>query len=115
MPDDDPVTMATRSSKRWLMLLPSRVRDPPAGIGGLLLHDNGSQRPPAPDGKVEPPYSRAVQYELDRSGPRETWTARQVWEHRIDTPVGPVYSATRPCPDRAPLRVGPGACGTIRP
>lgn len=82
---------------------------------GFLLHDNGSQRPPAPDGKVEPPYSRAVQYELDRSGPRETWTARQVWEHRIDTPVGPVYSATRPCPDRAPLRVGPGACGTIRP
>jgi hypothetical protein len=60
--------------------------------GTILLYDNGSQRPPAPDGKVEPPYSRAVQYRLDRSGPRSTWTARQVWEHRIDTPVGPVYS-----------------------
>jgi hypothetical protein len=60
--------------------------------GTILLYDNGSQRPPAPDGKVEAPYSRAVQYRLDRTGPRETWTARQVWEHRIDTPVGAVYS-----------------------
>lgn len=60
--------------------------------GTILLYDNGSQRPPGPDGKVGAPYSRAVQYELDRSGPRGTWTARQVWEHRIDTPVGPVFS-----------------------
>lgn len=53
--------------------------------GTLLLYDNGAQRPG--DDK-EPPYSRAVQYELDR----RTGTARQVWEHRIDTPDGPVYA-----------------------
>jgi arylsulfate sulfotransferase len=60
--------------------------------GTILLYDNGSQRPAGPDGKTPAPYSRAVQYRLDRSGPRGTWTARQVWEHRIDTPAGPVYS-----------------------
>ena len=53
-----------------------------------------STRPVATDDKTEAPapYSRAVAYELDRSGPRSTWTARQVWEHRIDTPAGPVYA-----------------------
>ena len=62
--------------------------------GTILLYDNGSQRPVATDDKSEAPapYSRAVLYELDRSGPPSTWTARQVWEHRIDTPAGPVYA-----------------------
>jgi len=60
--------------------------------GNILLYDNGSQRPETDDEKAPPPYSRAVEYRLDRSGPPGTWTARQVWEHRIDTPVGPVYS-----------------------
>ena len=62
--------------------------------GTILLYDNGSQRPVDTDDKAEAPapYSRAVAYELDRSGPRSTWTARQVWEHRIDTPAGPVYA-----------------------
>jgi len=62
--------------------------------GTILLYDNGSQRPVATDDKAEapPPFSRAVLYELDRSGPPSTWTARQVWEHRIDTPAGPVFA-----------------------
>lgn len=62
--------------------------------GTILLYDNGSRRPVTADDKSEapPPYSRAVLYELDRSGPPSTWTARQVWEHRIGTPAGPVYA-----------------------
>jgi len=62
--------------------------------GTILLYDNGSQRSVTTDDKHEAPapYSRAVAYELDRTGPRSTWTARQVWEHRIDTPTGPVYA-----------------------
>ncbi len=61
--------------------------------GSILLYDNGSQRPAPPGArKVGTPYSRAVRYRLDRSGPRGTWTAHQVWEHRIDTPAGPVFS-----------------------
>ena len=74
--------------------------------GTILLYDNGSQRPVDTDDKAEAPapYSRAVAYELDRSGPRSTWTARQVWEHRIDTPAGPVYADFLP----ARLRRLPG-------
>ncbi len=62
--------------------------------GTILLYDNGAQRPVATEDKSEAPapYSRAVLYRLDRSGPPSTWTARQVWEHRIDTPAGPVYA-----------------------
>jgi hypothetical protein len=60
--------------------------------GSILVYDNGSQRPPAREGKVSRPFSRAVRYELDRSGPRRTWTARQVWEHRLAGPDGPVYA-----------------------
>jgi arylsulfate sulfotransferase len=60
--------------------------------GSILVYDNGSQRPQPPDAAKLPPYSRAVLYRLDRSGPRRTWSARQVWEHRIDTPAGPVFS-----------------------
>jgi hypothetical protein len=61
--------------------------------GTILLYDNGSQRPLPDDGDDKAaPYSRAVQYELDRSGPRGTWTARQVWEHRIETEDGPIFA-----------------------
>lgn len=62
--------------------------------GTILIYDNGSQRPVATDDKAAapPPFSRAVLYELDRSGPPSTWNARQVWEHRIDTPDGPVFA-----------------------
>ena len=58
--------------------------------GTILLYDNGSQRP-STDQK-SPPYSRAVQYELDRSGPPGSWTARQVWEHRLEADGRPVFS-----------------------
>lgn len=64
--------------------------------GSILVYDNGSQRPmPATADKADGPplpYSRAVQYELDRSGPASTWTVRQVWEHRVQTPGGPVFA-----------------------
>ncbi len=60
--------------------------------GTILVYDNGSQRPPDGEGKAELPFSRAVQYELDRSGPPGSWTARQIWEHRLDTADGPVYA-----------------------
>jgi hypothetical protein len=60
--------------------------------GTILIYDNGSERPTTGGSKAEAPYSRAVLYELDRSGPPGTWTARQVWEHRIDTPAGPVFA-----------------------
>ena len=54
--------------------------------GSILLYDNSVGRDKAP------PASRAVRYELDRSGPRGTWTARQVWEHRLDGSDGPVFA-----------------------
>ncbi len=62
--------------------------------GTILLYDNGSQRPVprAADKEDVLPYSRAVAYRLDRSGPPGTWTAQQVWEHRVDTPYGPVFA-----------------------
>ncbi len=57
--------------------------------GTILLYDNGNERPgTVPAGGDEAPYSRAVQYELDLSGPPDTWTARQVWEHRLTEPTG---------------------------
>jgi hypothetical protein len=59
--------------------------------GTILLYDNGSQRPRTDDDK-DAPYSRAVQYQLDRSGPPGTWTARQVWEHRLEVDGEPVFS-----------------------
>jgi hypothetical protein len=52
--------------------------------GTILIYDNGS---------LERPFSRAVIYRLDRSGPPGTWTARQVWEHRVQNDDGtPLYA-----------------------
>jgi hypothetical protein len=62
------------------------------GEGGLLLYDNGNDRPGhSVHDRGDPLYSRAVQYELDL----EAGTASQVWEHRIaDTERdAPVYAA----------------------
>jgi arylsulfate sulfotransferase len=62
--------------------------------GTILVYDNGTFRPGTTSGGGTGfPYSRAVQYRLDRSGPRGTWTARQVWEHRLSGPTGPVYAS----------------------
>jgi hypothetical protein len=62
--------------------------------GTILLYDNGTERPgTVPAGGTELPYSRAVVYRLDRSGPPGTWTAHQVWEHRATEPGGePTYA-----------------------
>jgi hypothetical protein len=57
--------------------------------GSILLYDNGNERPGTSlDDPDHLPYSRAVRYELDT----ETFTARQVWEHRLDTPGKAVYA-----------------------
>ncbi len=52
--------------------------------GTLLLYDNGNFRPGRSFefGSGLPfPTSRAVQYRIDDSGPRDTWTVEQVWEY----------------------------------
>ena len=61
-----------------------------ADDGTLLLYDNGNMRPgTALVGGSEPPYSRAVRYQIDG----DAGTARQVWEHRDRWADGrPVYT-----------------------
>jgi hypothetical protein len=63
--------------------------------GSILLYDNGNGRPgTSPDDPVAPTYSRAVRYEIDDSAPDPAqWSARQVWEHRVDDRDGtPLYA-----------------------
>lgn len=53
--------------------------------GTLLLYDNGNDRPGTSFefGSGLPfPTSRAVQYRLDDSGPKGSWTAEQVWQYK---------------------------------
>ncbi len=64
--------------------------------GSILVYDNGNQHEGATAGEEgdAPPYSRAVIYEVDDSSddPSE-WSARQVWEHRLDDDDGnPVFT-----------------------
>ena len=56
--------------------------------GSLLLYDNGNGRP------GDLPFSRAVRYRLDLAGADPAqWSARQVWEHRVEDDSGaPVYA-----------------------
>ncbi len=62
--------------------------------GSILLYDNGTFRPGTESGGGSAPsYSRAVRYVIDTSGPRSGWTARQVWEHRLEGSSGPVYAS----------------------
>lgn len=50
--------------------------------GHLSLFDNGTTRPGTNDGDLTRlPSSRAVEYELARSGPKSSWKATQVWQH----------------------------------
>lgn len=63
--------------------------------GTMLIYDNGTDRPGTiPAGGTEPPYSRAVIYEIDPPrSPGGRGTARQVWEHRATEPGGePTYA-----------------------
>lgn len=64
--------------------------------GEILVYDNGNSRPGAAvGGEGDPPYSRAVIYEVDDASDDEgEWSARQVWEHRLDHEEGlPVFTA----------------------
>ncbi|MGH8915375.1 MAG: aryl-sulfate sulfotransferase [Acidimicrobiia bacterium] len=57
--------------------------------GSIMIYDNGNERPGTSlDDPDRLPYSRAVRYELDV----ESLTARQVWQHRLDTPGKAVYA-----------------------
>lgn len=57
--------------------------------GSIMLYDNGNERPGTSlDDPDRLPYSRAVQYEIDT----ERFVARQVWEHRADSPGEAVYA-----------------------
>ena len=64
--------------------------------GALVVYDNGNGRPgTSPDDPANPPYSRAVIYEVDdTSDDPDEWSARQRWEHRVDDEDGiPVYTS----------------------
>lgn len=53
----------------------------------VLVYDNGNSRPGAAVGVEggDPPYSRAVIYEVDDSSPDPAdWSARQVWDHVLE-------------------------------
>lgn len=63
--------------------------------GTLLLYDNGNGRPGTAPGTDNPPYSRAVLYEIDDgTDDPDTWSATQLWEHRTEDPVtgDPLYA-----------------------
>jgi hypothetical protein len=52
--------------------------------GTMIIYDNGNFRPgTSPAGGANPPYSRAVIYDVDDSSDDPAdWTATQLWEHR---------------------------------
>ncbi|WCO67645.1 aryl-sulfate sulfotransferase [Iamia majanohamensis] len=64
--------------------------------GTILVYDNGNQHPGATAGEEgdDPPFSRAVIYEVDDSSDDPAdWTARQIWEHRLEGEGGrPVFT-----------------------
>lgn len=50
--------------------------------GHILMYDNGLGRPGTDDTKLDKlPASRAVEFAIDTSGPKGTWTATQVWSY----------------------------------
>ncbi|MGA9277479.1 aryl-sulfate sulfotransferase [Ilumatobacter sp.] len=64
--------------------------------GSLIVYDNGNHRPgTSEDDPDNPPYSRAVIYEVDDSSDDpDDWSARQVWENiDLDDEGTPVYSS----------------------
>jgi hypothetical protein len=64
--------------------------------GSLVVYDNGNYRPgTSPDDPENPPYSRAVIYEVDDSSedPND-WSARQRWENiDVEDNGRPAYSS----------------------
>ncbi len=76
--------------------------------GNILIYDNGNKHPGASLGVEgdQPPFSRAVIYEVDDSSddPSE-WSATQVWEHRVEGEGGrPVFTAFLGDADQLPNR-----------
>ncbi|NIR35927.1 MAG: hypothetical protein GWN79_05390, partial [Actinobacteria bacterium] len=67
-----------------------------AANGDLLLYDNGNFRPGTESaGGTEPNYSRGVRIRVDDGADDpSTWTATQVWEHRLIDPVtdAPIFA-----------------------
>jgi hypothetical protein len=65
--------------------------------GSFTVYDNGNARPgTSPDDPDNPPYSRAVIYDVDdNSSDPSDWSATQRWEHRmIDDATGaPIFTA----------------------
>ena len=64
--------------------------------GALVVFDNGNGRPgTSPDDPANPPYSRAVVYEVDDTGDDPSaWSATQRWEFVLDDDDGkPVFTA----------------------
>ena len=65
--------------------------------GSFTVYDNGNARPgTSPDDPDNPPYSRAVIYDVDDSSSDPSdWSATQRWEHRmIDDATGaPIFTA----------------------
>jgi arylsulfate sulfotransferase len=55
--------------------------------GSLLMFDNGDDRP-----DTKPFYSRAVSYAFNDTGPRSSWTVRQLWEFRPTIGSIPAYA-----------------------
>jgi hypothetical protein len=64
--------------------------------GDVLAYDNGNFRPGTQSaGGDAPSYSRAVRIEVDdRADDPSTWTATQIWEHRMIDPLtdAPLYA-----------------------
>lgn len=65
--------------------------------GSFTVYDNGNSRPgTSPDDPDNPPYSRAVIYDVDDSSEDPSdWSATQRWEHRMidDVTGAPIYTA----------------------
>lgn len=63
--------------------------------GSLIVFDNGNGRPGTSlDDPANPPYSRAVIYDVDDSGDDPaTWSATQRWDFTIDEDGAPVYTS----------------------
>jgi hypothetical protein len=64
--------------------------------GAIIIYDNGNARPgTGQDPPGNPPYSRAVIYDVDDSSDdRAEWTTTQRWEHVVDGDDGlPIFTA----------------------
>jgi hypothetical protein len=63
--------------------------------GTIVIYDNGNGRPGTGEGTGNPPYSRAVIYDVDDSSEdRSQWTTTQLWQHIVYDDGGlPIFTA----------------------